>query len=231
MFSVIIAAAGSSQRMGGINKQLEKIGGTPVFVMSALKFNDIEDVSEIIITAPEADLPRYEKIARNYGVTKLSAVVAGGDTRCNSIKNALAAVSPKAEFVAIHDGARPLIETEDIQRVLNDAVKYGAAIAATPAVDTIKQVGSNGFIERTIPRSSLYYAQTPQAFRKKLLTDCFEKLGLQAENATDDSSIVEMCGEYVKITEITSPNFKITRPDDLLLAQAIFENRKVVKKI
>lgn len=231
MFSVIIAAAGSATRMGGINKQLEKIGGTPVFVMSALKFNNLESVDEIIIAAPEEDLPRYEKIARNYGVTKLSAVVAGGSNRCNSIKNALNAVSPKCEFVAIHDGARPLIDPEDIQRVLNDALKYNAAIAVAPAVDTIKQVGSNGFIERTIPRSSLYYAQTPQAFSKKLLMDCFEKLGLQAENATDDSSIAEMCGEYVKITEITSPNFKITRPDDLIMAQAIFENRKVVKRI
>lgn len=231
MFSVIIAAAGASQRMGGISKQLEKIGDTPVFVMSALKFNCIDEVEEIIITAPESEIARYEKLARNYDVTKLTAVVAGGETRCQSVKNALSAVSEKADFVAIHDGARPLIETDNIRRVLSDAVKYGAAIAATPAVDTIKQAGSNGFIEKTIPRSGLYYAQTPQAFKKKTLLECFEKLGLQAENLTDDSSLAELCGEFVKITEITSPNFKITRPDDLTAARAIFENRKVVKKL
>lgn len=231
MFSVIIAAAGSSQRMCGINKQLEKIGDTPVFVMSALKFNSIDEVSEIIITAPEADIARYEKLARNYGVTKLTAVISGGETRCQSVKKALDLVSEKADFVAIHDGARPLIDTEDIERVFADAVKYGAAIVASPAVDTLKLVGSNGFIEKTIPRNNVYYAQTPQVFRRRILMDCFEKIGLQADNATDDSSIAELCGEYVKITEITSPNFKITRPDDLTAAQAIFENRRVVKKI
>ncbi len=231
MVSVIIAAAGSSSRMGGINKQLEKIGDTPVFVMSALKFDGIDKVGEIIITAPEADVPRFEKLARNYGVTRLSAVVAGGDTRFHSIKNALSVVSPKADFIAVHDGARPLIEVEDIERVFADAERYGAAIAASPAVDTVKQVGSNGFIERTIPRNGLFCAQTPQVFRKKLLLDCLEKLGLQAENVTDDSSIVELCDEYVKVTEITSPNFKITHPDDLAMAQTLYLNRKTVRTI
>lgn len=231
MFSVIIAAAGSSARMGGINKQLEKIGDTPVFVMSALKFDKIECVGEIIIAAPESDAARYEKLARNYGVSKLAGVAAGGDTRFLSIKNALELVSPKAEYIAIHDGARPLIEQEDIERVFADAEKYGAAIAAAPAVDTIKAVGGNGFVERTIPRTGVYCAQTPQVFRRKLFLGCLEKLGLQAENVTDDSSIAELCGEYVKVTEVTSPNFKITRPDDLVAAQAIYNNRKVVKKI
>lgn len=231
MFSVIIAAAGSSTRMDGLNKQLEKIGDTPVFIMSALKFDRLESVGEIIIAAPEADAARFEKLARNYGVSKLTAVVAGGETRFKSIRNALEKVSPKADYIAIHDGARPLIEPEDVERVFADAEKYGAAIAAAPAVDTIKTVGANGFIESTIPRTDAYCAQTPQAFRRKLLLGCLEKLGLQAENVTDDSGIAELCGEYVKVTEVNSPNFKITRPDDLIAAQAIYDNRRVVKKI
>lgn len=231
MFSVIIAAAGSSTRMGGVNKQLEKIGGVPVFIMSALKFDGLERVGEIIIAAPADDTARYEKLARNYGVSKLTAVTAGGETRFRSIRNALEHVSPDAEFVAVHDGARPLIETEDIERVFADAEKYGAAIAAAPAVDTIKTVGSNGFVQSTVPRGSAYCAQTPQAFRKKMLFGCLEKLGLQAENVTDDSSIAEMCGEFVKITEVGSANLKITRPDDLIAAQAIYENRRAVRKI
>lgn len=230
MVSVIIAAAGASSRMGGINKQLEKIGDTPVFVMSALKFDKLEQVSEIFIAAPPDDTARYEKLARNYGVTKLVGVTAGGDSRFKSVRGALEMVSPKSEFIAIHDGARPLIDAEDILRVFADAEKYGAAIAAAPAVDTVKAVGSNGFIDSTIPRAGLYYAQTPQVFRKNLYMEWLEKIGLQAENLTDDSSIAEQCGQYVKITEILSPNFKITRPDDLIAANAIYDNRRVVKK-
>lgn len=228
MVSVIIVAAGSSTRMNGVNKQLEKIGETPVFVMSALKFERSEKVGEIIIAAPEDDTARFEKLARNFGVNKLAAVVAGGETRMRSVRNALAAVSSKAEFIAIHDGARPLIETEDIDRVIADAEKYNAAIAAAPATDTIKTV-SGGFIESTPPRGNLYYAQTPQVFRKKLYLKCLEKADKTAlESVTDDSSVLELCGEYVRITEINGCNMKITRPEDLTAAQAIFDNKRAV---
>lgn len=231
MVSVIIVAAGESARMNGVNKQLEKIGDTPVFVMSALKFERSEKVGEIIIAAPADDVSRYEKLAQNFGVTKLAAVVAGGETRCRSVKNALEAVSPKADFIAVHDGARPLIETEEIERVFTDAEKYNAAIAAAPVTDTIKSAASNGFVGETPKRDSLYCAQTPQVFRKKLYLSCLEKLGQRAESVTDDSSILELCGEYVKITEIKCCNMKITRPDDLVAAEAIHKNKRVVKII
>lgn len=217
--------------MNGLNKQLEKIGDTPVFVMSALKFEHSQRVDEIVIAAPEEEVSRYEKLARNFGVSKLSAVVAGGDTRANSVRNALNAVSPKADYIAIHDGARPLIETSEIERVFADAEKYNAAIAAVPATDTVKSVGSNGFIEETPQRGRLCYAQTPQVFKKSLYIACLEKLGAQAEDVTDDSSILELCGEYVRITEINCCNMKITRPDDLAAAEAIYKNRKTVKMI
>lgn len=229
--SVIIVAAGSSTRMNGVNKQLEKIGDTPVFVMSALKFERSERVGEIIIAAPEEEVLRYEKLARNFGVSKLAAVVAGGDTRAKSVRNALDAVSPKADYIAVHDGARPLISTEEIERVFADAEKYNAAIAAVPATDTVKSVGGNGFIEETPQRDKLYYAQTPQVFKKTLYMSCLEKLGAQADSVTDDSSILELCGEYVRITEINGCNMKITRPDDLAAAEAIYNNRKTVKMI
>lgn len=217
--------------MNGVNKQLEKLGDTPVFVMSALKFERSEKVGEIIIAAPGEDVSRFEKLARNFGVSKLSAVVAGGDTRANSVRNALEAVSPKADYIAIHDGARPLISTEEIERVIADAEKYNAAIAAIPATDTVKSVGGNGFIEETPQRGRLYYAQTPQIFKKSLYVSCLEKLGSQADNVTDDSSILELCGEYVRITEISCCNMKITRPDDLAAAEAIYNNRRTVKMI
>ena len=217
--------------MNGVNKQLAKIGDMPVFIMSALAFENIESVGEIIIAAPAEDCAKFEKLAKNYGVEKLSCVVAGGNSRFHSMKNALEKVSPKADFVAFHDGARPLITPEDIERVFADAEKYNAAIIAVPAVDTVKVVESNGFIEKTPPRNKLFYAQTPQVFSKKLFLSCLERLGAQAENVTDDSQILELCGEYVKITEINGCNMKITRQEDLLAAQAIYDNRKSVKVI
>lgn len=225
MVSVIIVAAGSSSRMNGVNKQLEKIGGTPVFVMSALKFDRSEKAGEIIIAAPKDDAARYEQISREYGVKKLTAAVAGGETRMQSVRNALSAVSPEAEYIAIHDGARPLIETEDIERVFADAEKYGAAIAAVPAVDTVKEVNS-GSIEKTPPRGKLYYAQTPQVFQKELYLRCLTKTDpAMFEKITDDASILEMCGERVRITEIHGCNIKITRPEDLIMAQALYRSR------
>lgn len=228
MVSVIIVAAGSSARMNGINKQLEKIGDMPVFVMSALKFEHSEKVCEIIIAAPPEETALYERLAREFGVSKLTAVAAGGRTRMLSVRNALSEVSAKADYIAIHDGARPLIKTSDIERVIADAEKYGAAIAASPAVDTIKTV-KDGFVEGTLPRGKLFCAQTPQVFRKELYAACLEKIGqADSENVTDDSGILELCGERVKITEISDCNMKITRPDDLIAAKAIYDGKSAV---
>ena len=229
MVSVIIVAAGSSSRMNGVNKQLERIGGTPVFVMSALKFDRSEKVGEIVIAAPADDTAHYEKLAREHGVSKLTAVVAGGETRMQSVRNCLGAVSPEADYIAIHDGARPLIEAGEIERVFADAEKYGAAIAAVPAVDTIKEVGSGGFIESTPPRGGLYYAQTPQVFLKELYLSCLDKIErTMADKVTDDAGILEMCGEKVGITEIRGCNMKITRAEDLVAAEALYRAARTV---
>lgn len=230
MVSAIILAAGSSARMNGVNKQLEKIGGTPVFVMSTLKFEKSEKVGEIIIAAPPDDIERFERTARNFGVSKLKAVTAGGETRMESVRRCLAEVSDEADYIAVHDGARPLIDTEQIDRVIDDAEKYNAAIAAVPAVDTIKCAASGGFVESTPPRGGLYYAQTPQVFEKKLYLSCLEKADKTAlASVTDDSSVLELCGERVRITEISGCNMKITRPEDLIAAEALYSNKRVVK--
>ena len=225
MFSVIILAAGASLRMSGVNKQLSEIGGVPVFIMSALKFDRCEKTAEIIIAAPEEFCEKYRELAVRFGVKKLKCVVCGGKTRFESVKNALSAVSKTCGFIAVHDGARPLIDTADIERVFADAEKFGAAIAACRAVDTVKVVDESGFIVKTPPREKLFYAQTPQAFRRDLFEKCAEKLG--ENEVTDVASVLELCGERVKITEITSCNMKITRPDDLAAARAVFESREV----
>lgn len=212
--------------MNGVNKQLAEISGIPVFVISALAFENCKNVGEIIIAAPSGECTRFEELAKRYGVSKLSHVTEGGSSRFQSMKNAIETVSPSAGFIAFHDGARPLITPEDIEKVFTDAEEYGAAIAAVSAVDTVKRA-SGGFIENTPDRSALFYAQTPQVFQKELFLDCLERLGKKAENVTDDSSILELCKEKVKITELSGCNMKITRPEDLIAARAIYENRNL----
>ena len=225
MFSVIILAAGASLRMGGVNKQLSEIGGVPVFIMSTLKFDQCEKTAEIIIAAPEEFCEKYRELAVRFGVKKLKCVVCGGRTRFESVKNALSASDKSCGFIAVHDGARPLIDEKDIERVFADAERFGAAIAACRAVDTVKIVDESGFIVKTPPRENLFYAQTPQAFRRDLFEKCAAKIG--EREVTDDASVLEFCGERVKITEISSCNMKITRPDDLAAARAVFESREV----
>lgn len=229
MFSAIILAAGSAQRMGGINKQLAELDGAPVFIRSALGFNASDMVEEIIIASPAGEAERFAQLARAHGVTKLKCVAEGGATRALSVKKALEAVSDACAYIAIHDGARPLITTADINRVLADAEQHGAAIAASPATDTVK-TADGGFVADTPDRSRLYYAQTPQAFSKSLYLDCLERLGAQAEQLTDDSALIERCGGKVWLTELTACNMKITRPDDLAAAEAIYRSRKAAEK-
>lgn len=225
MFSAIVLAAGSSTRMGGINKQLAEIGGMPVFVMSAMVFEKSPLVSEIIIASPEGRAEEYTDIAAKYPLTKLKKVVSGGATRALSVKNALSHVSAGIEFISVHDGARPLITTAESDKVLSAAMEYGAAIAAIPATDTVKR-SENGYVAETPTRETLYYAQTPQAFRRDIYERCIDILGERIAEATDDSSILEMCGERVRIVPIGCCNMKVTRPEDLSAAQAIYNDRK-----
>ena len=227
MICAIVLAAGSSVRMRGVNKQLACIDGIPVFVHSALCFERSAQVGEIIIAAPESDMELMRSAAEQFGISKLKAVVAGGATRAASVKNALAAVSPNAEYISIHDGARPLITTQEAERVFNDAQRYGAAIAAIRATDTVK-TARDGEILRTEPREALWYAQTPQVFRTEIYLACIEKLGEKINALTDDSSLLEACGESVHLTEIDCCNMKITRPDDLTAAAAVFAQRREV---
>ncbi len=224
MFSALILAGGSASRMNGINKQLTLLNGVPVVIRSALAFQRSGMVSEIILAVPSGQEETYRALCAEYGVDKLRAVTAGGSTRALSVKNALKHVSPECGYIAIHDGARPLIPTKDIDRVLSDAVESGGAIAAAPVTDTIKQC-SGGYVESTPDRSTLFAAQTPQAFRKDLYLSCLERLGSRAESLTDDSALLELCGEQVHVTPVTACNMKITRPQDLAIAEAVLRQK------
>ncbi len=216
--SAIIVAGGSSSRMGGQNKLLLDICGIPVIARSLIAYQSCSSVGEIIIAARECDIPDFEKICNRYAITKLKAIVQGGATRAQSVRNAVEASSQRFAYLAIADAARPLTTPNLIDRVLEQAMRHRAALCAVPVVDTIKITDADGFIVSTPERSSLFAAQTPQIFEAVLYKDALSKAN---GDFTDDCGLVESVGVRVKIAEGDPKNIKITLPGDIAVAEAI----------
>lgn len=224
--SAIIVAGGSSSRMGSnTTKQMMTLCGIPVVVHTLLAFERCERISEIIVVAKSDEIPLYSEFASKYGITKLINMVEGGSTRQESALRGFDATSPKADYVAIHDAARCLIRAEDIEKVLDAAIKYGAASASTSVVDTVKIVDADGFVTRTEDRSRVKLAQTPQIFGRNLY--CAAAYTAREENfeATDDNMLAERIGYKVKLVECDRNNIKITVPDDIEKAEKILIQR------
>ena len=224
--SAVIVAAGSSARMGGKDKIFLPVAGIPVVARSLLAYENCEDVSEIIVVTREDSIAKMEELAAEYGIKKLRAVVPGGNTRAESVKNGVFAVSKKADFVAIHDGARPLVLPEDISRCAGDAFEYGGAVLAVPAVDTIKYAKKNGFVEYTPAREKLFAVQTPQIFSLEIYKTAMERAFRELSDWTDDSRIFENDGRKVFLTEGKRYNIKIISPEDILIAEALLKGRE-----
>ena len=223
--SAVIVAAGSSVRMGGENKIFLPISGVPVIARSLLAYENCEDISEIVIVTREDSIEKMRDLAAEYSITKLKAVVVGGATRAESVKNGIEAVSDEAAFVAIHDGARPLIQPEDISRCACDAFEYGGAVLAVPAVDTIKYGKKNGFVEYTPAREKLFAVQTPQIFDLAVYKSAMERAFRELSDWTDDSRIFENDARKVFLTPGKRYNIKITSPEDILIAEALLKGR------
>lgn len=222
--SVIIVCAGNSTRMGGVNKILLPLGERRVVGVTMQAFEKCESVTEIIIVAREEDIPAIRKEAEAAGITKLKECTAGGATRQESVINGVRCVSKDTELIAVHDGARPLVKPEHIERTIKDAGVFGGATLGVPVKDTIKVV-DGGLITDTPPRSSLYITQTPQIFRKKLY---FEGIDFALEHNldfTDDCQLVEAIGGKVYMTTGDYTNIKITTPEDIKLAEVLLEMR------
>ena len=224
--TAIVLAAGSSVRMGGpIPKQLIELEGLPVIIHSLLAFESAAYVSEIILVVPEGDESYYESLAKQHGITKLSTVVAGSDTRHKSAQNGFKQINDDVKFVAIHDGARCLVTPEIIDRVCAAAVKYTAATAATRSVDTVKISGNNKFIERTEERHHVWLAQTPQVFDTDLYRAASYFASTSFIQPTDDNGLVEDIKHPIRLVECGRLNIKITTPDDLTIAKAVLRSR------
>ncbi len=219
MVSAIVVAAGESSRMG-TNKLLLKIGGIPAVVRSILSFESAPSVQETVIVAKKEFHELYLDWKQEYSLQKLKVIVEGGATRQDSVLLGIGAASEKSEYFAVHDGARPFIDPHDIERVIQDAKRYGAATLGVPVKDTIKVVAENGFIERTPERSMLFITQTPQVFRREIYLQGVAAAKRNGLNFTDDCQLVEYAGHKVYMTKGNYQNIKLTTKDDILVAKA-----------
>lgn len=212
--SAIIAAGGRGQRFGGGHlKQLMTLGGTEILQRSVDAFRRCDLVDDIVVALPEDVAARPP--AYLLGGEKRLEIVTGGGRRRDSVAHAFARVTDRAEIVVIHDAARPLVTDAAIRRTIAAASEYGAAIAAVPVPDTVKQVKEGGVIAATLRREEIYLAQTPQAFRVGVLRAALALDG----DATDEAMLAERAGHQVRVVEGDLRNLKITTPDDLALAE------------
>ena len=219
----VIVAAGSASRMGGIDKVMAPLGGEPMILRTVRAFEDCEAVKEIVIVTREDLMGPIAELCS--GFTKIRSVVQGGSSRQESVKLGLLAFSKEVRLAAVHDGARPLVSGELIDKVIRAAHSYGAAAPAIPVKDTI-EVFEGGFIAATPDRSTLRAVQTPQVMDRDLLLGALEKAEQEGTALTDDCSAVEHIGMRVRLVEGEERNLKVTTPLDLKIAELLLEEKK-----
>ena len=216
----VIVAAGSASRMGGIDKVMAPLKGEPMIARTVRTFQECDAVSEIVIVTREDLIIPISNLCKD--MTKVKAVVVGGKSRQESVHLGLNALSNKVKLAAVHDGARPLITWQVIDRTIRAAHTYGAAAPAIPVKDTIKVVEGR-LVKNTPDRATLYAVQTPQVFDFDLLRGALKKAEEDGAQVTDDCSAVELMGFKVKIVEGDERNIKVTTPMDLKIAELLLE--------
>jgi len=223
--SVIIPAAGQGRRMeAGVSKQFLLLGGEPILKRTLEVFLNEPSVSAVTLVVPEADV---EAVSGEFGGGrgKLSEVVAGGKERQDSVHNGLKSLSADTDVVLVHDGVRPFVTPQMIRAAARAALDHGAAVAAIPVNDTLKRVDARGVIDGGVSREGLWRMQTPQAFRYPLLLRAFDKARQDGFYGTDEVSLVERLGQEVFVVAGAESNIKITRPEDLALAEILLVAR------
>ena len=219
----VIVAAGNASRMGGIDKVMATLNGEPMIVRTVRAFENCDAIREIVIVTREDLMIPIMDLCHEF--TKVRAVIVGGESRPESVMRGLGALSEKAKLVAVHDGARPLITGQVIDRTVRAADTYSAAAPAIPVKDTIKKV-TGGIVAETPDRNQLKAVQTPQVFDLALLKGALTKAQQDAVQITDDCSAVEYLGMSVRIVEGDERNIKVTTPLDLKIAQMLLEEEK-----
>ncbi|HEY5095935.1 MAG TPA: 2-C-methyl-D-erythritol 4-phosphate cytidylyltransferase [Candidatus Eremiobacteraceae bacterium] len=224
--TAILAAAGRGARLG-MRKQLHELDGKPVAAWSLATIADCALVTDVVIACEADERDAFAALARALGGGKVRAVVAGGVRRQDSVYSALRAAPTDTAIVLVHDGARPFVTADQIERVAAAAGPNGAAILAVPVKDTVKQASESGVVLRTVARETLWTAQTPQAFAYGVLMRAHEAAERDGFVGTDCAMLVEAAGETdVQIIEGSYDNIKITTPEDLTVAAQIAAQRR-----
>jgi 2-C-methyl-D-erythritol 4-phosphate cytidylyltransferase len=218
----IIAAAGESRRMGGIDKLFAPLGGKPALAHVLHAFDSCVLIDQIVVVVSKANLERCRKLIDKEELSKPFEVCLGGERRQDSVAAGLRKLKD-CQWVVVHDGARPLITKDLIERGLEAAKETGAATAAVPVTDTIKVTGDDRIVRQTLPRQNLWAVQTPQVFRLDIIAQAYQKA---RGEATDDASLVERLGHKVKLYMGAYDNVKITTAQDLLIAEILPKHGK-----
>jgi len=236
--AAIVPAAGLGTRMGAdMPKQFLELDGMPLIIFTLKRLAACPAITDFFVaTRAEDVVSLQDKVARS-GLGRPARVVHGGDTRQQSVANALAQVDPSTEIVLVHDAVRPFVTREQIERVIAEARARGAAILGIPAIDTVKEVkraslpADVALISATIPRERIVLAQTPQVFSYALLRDAFRKAQDDDVSASDEAAVVERFGHEVFVVLGSERNLKITRPSDMDLARFYLEQERQAVKV
>ena len=216
----IVPAAGSGKRLGlKTPKPFVLLGGKPLVIRALEALDSSGSIDAIIVAAEKRYVKRLEALVGRYRLKKVAAVIAGGRTRFNSVKNCLEKIGRSFDVVLIHDGARPFVDEDLIEASVRLARKFGACIVAVPESDTVKLVDKKGFIRKTLDRKEIFRAGTPQAFKLDIIRKAYTSA--KSGNVTDDSSLVESLGVKVKILNGSYRNIKITTKEDLKMGEAL----------
>lgn len=221
--AAVVAAGGTGTRMGQ-NKLMMELDGKPVLLHTLIALEKCELIDEIIISAHKDHIEEYANLAHRGGIKKVKAVIEGGENRSISVFKGISRVSENCRFVAIHDGARPFVTDEELEKVIKKAFYTGAATAAVPVKDTIKQIDGEK-IAKTIDRASLVQVQTPQVFDLSLIKGALTEVVSKNIIVTDDCQAMELMGFNPTVVITSYDNIKITTEEDMLLGQLILNKR------
>jgi 2-C-methyl-D-erythritol 4-phosphate cytidylyltransferase len=225
--SAVILASGNGKRFDSEQtKQFVLLDGIPIFIRSIMAFEHSTETDEIVLVTREADIKGCRNLIADYGITKVTRIVAGGDTRQDSARLGFEAVNPACEFVAIHDAARCLVTSEMIDKTFIEAYVVGAAACGARTTDTLKKVNFGNSITETIDRDTVWSVHTPQIFMSEMYRAAVYTAKKDNFTATDDCALCERLGFKIRLVDCGKTNMKITYPEDIAIAKAILEYRK-----
>lgn len=225
-FAVIVAGGSGSRMKSSVPKQFLMLNGLPVLMHTIQAFYHYNSSITIIVVLPEQEIPTWNRLCKQYTFQIPHIIQQGGSTRFLSVKNGLSLIKEDSGVVAIHDGVRPLVQLETIQKCFAEAKRNGNAIAAVGLKDSIREVDNKGF-NRSVDRNNYYLVQTPQTFLVKQIKSAY--FSTDDKGFTDDAAIAESLGEKINLVEGSYSNLKITTQEDLIIANALMQEQRKMK--